>query len=381
MSTTAQRSGTPRVRRLLVRCALLLGSLALACAAAEVAVRLAGWSVPARGDAGAQGTVQPVPASVAQGVEFELRPGLTATATYPGADGEPARSVTYRVNELGFRGPPVPVEKRAGIFRIAALGDSFTYGTGVGEDETWPAQLAVRLRELAPERTIEVLNWGVPAYNTRQEVAQLNQRLHAYRPDLVVICAYINDASGEARAEGEHGEATWETRAVQCLGLTSGRWEEGAPMSPAQRRMMALRERSRLVDLVDYKLYGWLMGRVAARNYVADWAEGSPGLEMVRGALSYALVLSRREGFDLVAAIYPDLPSLGPPYAFAEQHAAFAALCSELGIPCQDLTAVFDGQDKRALQVHAHDKHPNAAAHRLAADALARFLLPRIEAR
>lgn len=382
MSSPPVRSGVPRLRRFLARCALFLGSLALACVAAEVAVRAAGWEVPPRSDAGAQGTVQPVPASVAQGVEFELRPGRTSTATYPGTDGEPARSVTYSVNELGYRGAPVPVEKRVDVFRIVALGDSFTYGTGVNDDETWPALLWERLRELAPERPVEVMNWGVPAYNTRQEVAQLKQRVHFFRPDLVLICAYVNDASGEARADSEGATDSWEAAMIQRLGLTSGLWTDAsAPMSAPQRRMMALRERSRLADLAVYRLHGWLHGRIAARNYTADWAPGSPGLDMVKGALSFALVLSRKEGFDLVAAMYPDIPSLGQPYAFAEQHAAFESLCAELGIPFLDLTGAFDGQDPGALQVHAHDKHPNGAAHRLAADELARFLLPRIEGR
>ena len=372
-----------RARRLLARAALALGSLVLGLCAAELAVRVAGLSVPARSDAGAQNARQDVPESVAPGIVFELRPGQTSSETFPGAPGEEPRVVTYRVNELGFRGAPVAPEKPAQVFRIVALGDSFTYGTGVDEGDTWPAQLEARLRELAPERPLEVLNWGVPAYNTRQEIAQLNQRVKTYRPDLVLLCAYVNDASGAGRGPGAPDEEqpadAWETRWVRRLGLTSGRWEGDAPVNAAQRRMMALRERSRLADLVAYKLYGWLMGRVATRNYAADWAPGSPGLAMVKSALSSALVLSRHSDFELLAVMYPDLPSLGETYAFAEEHAAFASLCAELGIPFRDLTSVFDGRDPAALQAHAHDKHPNGAAHRLVAEALAALLLPRIE--
>jgi lysophospholipase L1-like esterase len=378
----AARRGPGRARRWLARAALALGSLLLGLVAAEVAVRASGVFVPARGDAGSQGNLQAVPNDVARGVGFELRPGQTS-ATYPGAPGEEPRVVTYRVNELGFRGAPVAPEKPAHVYRIVALGDSFTYGTAVNDDETWPAQLGARLRELAPDREIEVLNWGVPAYNTRQEIAQLNQRAGTYRPDLVIICAYVNDASGEERGRGAEADRTlqsdiWETRWIRDFGLTSGRWEEDTPMSPAQRRMMALRKRSRLADLLAYKLNAWLMGRIATRNYTADWTPDSPGVAMVRGALSTALILSRQDGFELQAVMYPDLPSLGETYAFAEQHAVFAALCADVGIPFHDLTPVFEGRDPATLQAHAHDKHPNGSANRLVAETLATLLLPRI---
>ncbi len=378
MSPTVPSSGS-LFRRLLVRAALVCVSLVVACLVAELVARLLGMQVPLRGDAGSQSIFRPVAADVALGVDFELIPGHVSSASYPGVGGEATRVVTYTVNELGFRGPSVAKEKPAGVYRIIALGDSFTYGTGVDDQDTWPTLLERELRSLAPDRPVEVLNWGVPAYNTRQEIALLNYRGPAYQPDLVLLCCYVNDASGEAPVgplPPEEPEQAWKRR----LGLTSGRWDDGAPMSPEQKRTMFLRKHSRVIDVLAYKLNGWLTGRLAERYYIADWQPGSPGLKMVTGALAHATVLSRRQGFELVALMYPDLPSLGSSYAFAEQHAVFAGLCEQHKLPFHDLTGIFDGLDPDALTAHAHDKHPNAQANALVARELARLLLPRLEA-
>lgn len=44
-------------------------------------------------------------------------------------------------NALGMRGRELPLTKRAGGFRIVMLGDSYTFGYGVGEEETSSALL------------------------------------------------------------------------------------------------------------------------------------------------------------------------------------------------------------------------------------------------
>ncbi len=64
------------------------------------------------------------------------------------------RTFTVRTNTLGLRGPEVVLP--APGTRILAVGDSVTFGWGVEEGQSWPAQLALQLG-------VEVLNAGVPA--------------------------------------------------------------------------------------------------------------------------------------------------------------------------------------------------------------------------
>ena len=67
------------------------------------------------------------------------------------------------------------------VLRIAAFGDSFTYGEDVALHETWEK----RLTELAP--SIEVLNYGVGAYGLDQAYLRYLQAGTHYKPQLVFI--------------------------------------------------------------------------------------------------------------------------------------------------------------------------------------------------
>jgi len=97
-----------------------------------------------------------------------------------------------RVNSLGLRGREVE-PKRPGEFRVLALGDSLTYGQGVGDDETLPATLEAELARRDPGTSWSVVNAGHRAYDTPQELALLGELGEAIQPDLVLLCWYWND--------------------------------------------------------------------------------------------------------------------------------------------------------------------------------------------
>ena len=91
-------------------------------------------------------------------------------------------------NALGFRGPLLAEEPPAGKdapVRIVAVGDSFTYGWGVAEDETWPAVLERLL--CAAGHQVEVANLGQGGVATAEYAATCERALPVLGPELVVI--------------------------------------------------------------------------------------------------------------------------------------------------------------------------------------------------
>ncbi|HEV8268258.1 MAG TPA: SGNH/GDSL hydrolase family protein [Thermoanaerobaculia bacterium] len=109
----------------------------------------------------------------------------------PGASGETdAAGTTVRVaiNAAGFRDVERATAKVAGTSRIAVLGDSFVFGSGVVEEARMTNLLEARLGGRA-----EVLNFGVPGYGTDQEWLLLKRDVVRYRPDIVVLVFYVND--------------------------------------------------------------------------------------------------------------------------------------------------------------------------------------------
>jgi hypothetical protein len=83
-------------------------------------------------------------------------------------------------------------EKPDSIYRIIALGDSFTEGVGAPQDSAWPQLLRGMLRETYP-KGVEVINAGVSGSDPVYAFALLRERLAKYRPDQVVMMVNNSD--------------------------------------------------------------------------------------------------------------------------------------------------------------------------------------------
>lgn len=104
--------------------------------------------------------------------------------------------VIYHVNRLGFRGPDFAEAKPAGVLRVALVGDSFVFGSGVELDGTLSARLAAELRERSGGARAEVLNLGVPGANVASYVDLARAAAARLAPDAIVICLIVpNDLS------------------------------------------------------------------------------------------------------------------------------------------------------------------------------------------
>jgi GDSL-like Lipase/Acylhydrolase family len=112
-------------------------------------------------------------------VHHALRPGYS--------------SPNIHINSFGLRSPEVAVPKPAGTVRILLLGDSFTFGLRVRDDETFGRRLEERLRSASGSTPIEVVSAGVISYCPLLEYLQYRHQLHVLEPDLVVLNFDMSD--------------------------------------------------------------------------------------------------------------------------------------------------------------------------------------------
>lgn len=93
---------------------------------------------------------------------------------------------TVEINSLDVRGPERSEKKPEGVFRILCFGGSNTFGAGVSNGQTWPAQLETALFEKTG-LAVEVWNMGASAYVGVQMAQLAKLTVPRFDPDLVII--------------------------------------------------------------------------------------------------------------------------------------------------------------------------------------------------
>ncbi len=109
-----------------------------------------------------------------------MRPGVTKR--YRTQEFE----TVIRTNSEGFRGRDYGPKGASG-FRIVVVGDSFTFGAEVDEGDTFLSLLETMLNGRADTVFCEVINLGIRAYGTQQEMLTLRQKGLSHEPDVVIL--------------------------------------------------------------------------------------------------------------------------------------------------------------------------------------------------
>ncbi|KPJ49955.1 MAG: hypothetical protein AMJ41_02040 [candidate division Zixibacteria bacterium DG_27] len=102
-------------------------------------------------------------------------------------------STTVRYNSFGLRDSEYPLQKPAGLFRIAVLGDSYMEGAQVALDSVFSKVLERILQDRG--HNCETLNFGVTGYGTDQELVLLKKYVFHFDPDLVILSFSKNDVA------------------------------------------------------------------------------------------------------------------------------------------------------------------------------------------
>ncbi|MBI3088395.1 MAG: SGNH/GDSL hydrolase family protein [Candidatus Omnitrophica bacterium] len=336
---------------------------------------------------------------------------LDPHATFP--QQSPDFHTVATTNNLGLRGPADYGPKPAGATRLLMLGDSFTFGVGVNDEETFCALLQGALDRRG--RRVEVINAGLGSYSPILDYLALRDLYLPLEPDAVILWFDFGDLQDDFfYARNLRYDAQGEPAACHP-NFVDGRFnwrsylgDRSALVKYFNNKLIRTYQKIRILGLRGYaraklrgerakaaiaKLPGTQRGRVDPLHYdrllmIRDrshLAEIQPHWERTASYLVRIRNLLAARGIPFALAAYPYGTQVGPdqwgkgreafgfasgvtyddPFAF-ELLEAFARAH---GIPFLNTYAAFVGAREQQL-FYDWDGHFTPAGHRVVADYL-----------
>lgn len=91
----------------------------------------------------------------------------------------------FTINSHGYRGVEFSLEKKINKLRIFCTGGSTTAGYCVNDQEAWPAQLEIYLKEQGYD--VEIINAGTDGWYSYQELLRFEKEIINYQADILLI--------------------------------------------------------------------------------------------------------------------------------------------------------------------------------------------------
>ncbi len=292
------------------------------------------------------------------------------------------KGVEVAINSQGLRSPEVPLDKPSGTFRILVLGDSWTFGVCVPQDETYPAHLQRILSERLPERSVEVINSGVSGYETYNESVYFKREGYKFQPDLVLIGYYpVNDIHDKKKKYERHRKE----RSDHPLLYRIKRY----PKTDLLTYQYFQYVRSSLKD----RLIEWWVGSPSFdagpeeldAHYKVEWTslyrDDFSGWQVAKQSLIDIADLSQEIGAKTALAVFPDLRDLK--YYRLTLKARFLPVLEQAAetakIPVIDTAPLFIDYEGKESEIVLWNRkgstHPNGKGYRLIAEFLAERLI------
>ncbi len=323
-------------------------------------------------------------------VVYELVPSFRGTGP---------RGEMVRINAAGLRGPELG-RKREGWVRVFTVGDSFTFGLGVSEEESLPSALlrALGAAERAPEGEpprppqgatslrIEMLNAGVPGYNLFQERRLVDHQAAELQADAVVLVLIENDlynVDGSDFVARDDGTLVWRPGSFQPDVNVNPFAALSGPGLWLQRHSVAFREASFHAIRARLMLEGdrELEARARAAEISSDLpsrllrgeedADTRPRWSAAEAELRAVTATANILGAPLVVVLFPR-----PEQLYSERlrggFARLAAMAAACGARVVDPSALMARvPDRIGLYLFPADHHPGPRGYALMAGAVA----------
>lgn len=322
---------------MLKKISIALGASVFILVIMEIAIRIYGWGPMPEGYSGKNN-------SHVDGGRIECMNPVVSRMyfnqlvnPYPGC-------VFYSINNLGFRNStPIQIKKEEGAKRIAAIGDSFTFGFGVLEDDTFLVKLETYFK--ARGITAEIINAAEPAAGLEEYQKILNDKVSPLSPDVLLVGVNINDVT------------VFPTNVI--IEKVSKKYD------------YKLRNYSRLLDFICYTFEKNESSKENIKNVLASYTPQRK--EEFKNFARYLKKYERTHATKIFVMIHPIFFDFKH-YAFTDIHNDLDQILKEENISFHDFKDDFLKEGSAEdFWITKNDQHPNEKAHQIYFEGLQKF--------
>jgi len=274
-------------------------------------------------------------------------------------------------NKLGHRGPNYGAQPAPGKKRVLVLGDSFTEGSHVGEDELFTNIIANKYPSL------EVMNAGIGGWSTVQEYLYLRNEGIAFHPDLVLLMFFENDLIENCvpfyPSIGPRPYASLQNEQLEIIENPSpDEWRKYVLPLPFA---LQLNRYSLAYNFFNYRVYQRLRASHLRQLEYEDVkkTDSYPKIEIEKMILRKMNNLLKEGNIPFAIGLIPTRNDAVK--GMSETHGPLLSFCKESGIPCISLLdALKEEYDKGNKPYFEIDIHWNRVGHKVASEELGKFI-------
>jgi hypothetical protein len=237
---------------------------------------------------------------------------------------------TLYTNSFGLRDKFYNLKKDSGVVRISIVGGSYVMGSGVSNEENFPALIEDTLNALGVNK-IEVLNYGVGGYFLIQNVFVVENKITDYKPDYLFFFIH----------------SSYRTRCIESFANLLQR--KAVITSPY---LKSITERAGIKDgMCHLEMYNRLKPFV---DDIFEWGYKS------------MYKVCETNNIELVMVYLPANASLKTD----NEKESCISEATKIGFHVIDLSDVYFGYKPEEIQLSSWDSHPNEKGHLLISNLL-----------
>ncbi len=283
-------------------------------------------------------------------------------------------NVEYKINSFGIRDFPDHNNSKANSFKIAAVGDSFTFGLGVRLKDTWPKQLEKKIKSKNSGKHYKVYNFGVMGYDLTQNIENIKTNVLKIKPKLIIIGYCINDVGIFSREFTEinyfKGYRNFMKTGINIIDKIL----DHSKLYQFIKNRIYMKKTNKSFKKIEKPKDARIALKKGYHNYLEELYNTPQVVNKLKTKFLELSRVSKENNIPIIIALFPELKDFDN-YRFYKAHSIIKKISIESGFYFIDLFPCVKGYKEKDVRLNSINLHPNPLGYKLFSDCIYKYLV------